>query len=186
MDVKKWAIMLCAISVALSSGICSAGQTEGFRTGKTVKGKGPVRIPPPARIPVDLSIFVAGNKNYVSGCTPCQSELGKVDAIFLNDITVGIRCSARNVRSATGTLTVSYYSISAHRIVTQSKTFTVPCKGQPREVLVTVVNHPLLIGARMGIWAKITPQRPFVDTNPNNNQKVETDPGKMCVMSGVY
>ncbi len=153
---------------------------------------GPLPPPPPPPPPaknVDMRVFNVGNRQWEGReCSACSDILSRVDAIFLNDLTVGVYCDgySSRVREATGTVRVTYYDLSQGRTVTKTKSFTVACMGQPRDVLVQVVNHPLLIKRSSGIRAEVIPGFGFRDTNRDNNTLTERDPNHMCVMEYVY
>lgn len=139
------------------------------------------------QLTLDLEVYAVGNKSWQGNtCSACADTLKNVNAIYLNDITVGILCYSKTVRRTNGTVKVTYFDLLKGRTVSvTSKFYNLSCQGQPRDTMVTLVNHPVLIKRSLGITAVVKPER-GVDTNLNNNKVTQTDPNRMCVTNMVY
>jgi len=167
--------------VYLSSGLAQQKEVTPLIKPDIIK---PDKIPP-IIVKADLSIFAVGNKHWENReCSACSNILARVGALYLNDLTVGVMCNSSKVRQVNGIVKVTYYDISQGKTVTKTKPFNVSCR-QPRDTLVTIVNHPLLIKRSTGIRAEVTPIK-VVDPNPANNVKTENNPNNLCVHHMIY
>ncbi|WP_139796554.1 hypothetical protein [Desulfacinum hydrothermale] len=143
----------------------------------------------PLKLKADLEIFGIGNKTWEgSECSACSNILTRVGALYLHDLTVGIMCHSSNrVKKTGGTVRVTYYDLIQGKNITISKRFSnLSCQTQPRDTLVTLVNHPILIKLSTGIRAIVSPSAPIEDSNPVNNRMTTNDPNKMCINNIVY
>jgi hypothetical protein len=119
------------------------------------------------QIPVDPYIYtVCANNHY------CDQALSGVDALLLQHITVVVgnhQCPNQKGYTATGEVTVSFFSYTHGQVLTKTVPFSVDCF---KEQTILVFPGLYLIKKSSGISASITKLGPNqIDCNPGNNTK---------------
>lgn len=170
-----------AVKMLMRGGLAVIFAAAMFAQAFAIEGVKPVT--PAVSVPTRADLSIHGI--YANSCAPCVSELGRVNAIYMNNITVGVDkkdistpAAARTEPSTVvGTLRVTYYDFNLGRLETKSYMLQNSHFGASNSASITITTTPVLVKRSDGIRAEIqlNPGYAAIDPNAANNVMIKKD-----------